>query len=916
MKTKSKKSYLISFCLTFVACLMAFAFTLGINKVNATNSSDLDATSINIASQAATTTYTQNGIKITSEASAEHQYRLVVANLNEVFASDNVLSVIVKTDIFGTNSRFTPILFDKYGNYYQGAGSEASLAPNGVNYEYKIATTLDELDTTTVSTVGGWSYFGWGKSNEWYWELKLDTMMWRFAPSNYGLEENVLSLVKGNNFEEVKKNNAIMSVGVMVGTANDKAVDMSLDAFYVRTTTGIYSLIDFTKLSLSNVAITETTTDEGANKVFTANVTDKLKAATAPTVSLTKEEGAFFDGVKLDVRQDAHYVAYGFRLDETGANTKYNGKFTDVESIIMQVRASNGIKVRPMIVDEYGRFTEAFGESGTWQYMVGTDVQNLTAKRDESKYSSIGGWGGIQLQEKYNYMEVPIDSFRVRARFQNFGGTTTADDITNFSKGADINVKLLSIINITTQTEGQIYIGDMYYRQTSGDVVKVGNAKDFTLFGAIDASVGNAIEFSTSTGTNAKITGQWAYYDECYTENLFGQNIVANEDFNYNDFQIALPQIKSTSCSVDKANADALISDYSGYEAFSYSINNFTKTDLTLDFYVQVRKVDGAWGADRYAGRNNTKALYVPDNGSKPFTYASNKVPAGFDGKVYIPLSGAGFGYLTRDELKIMTSQVFGKLDANVTLNFKLDNVKLVVDFPKTLINEETGEMFGLDGTYTLPKVSFTDKDGNVTESFYNGEAIVLPETVVAPEGQVFIGWENNGKIYPAGYQVEDISGDMSFTPKYVEFEMTKGASVRLDDPTGIRFQAKVANETYENLVATYGAENVKLGMRIIRGGTHYVDISVENYNVRDIDEVAVLVYNGVVANINADNYQVEYEGKAYIEITYADGTTSRIYAVANDNVRSIAEVAKSACEDPNTTLSQAQREKLEKYYK
>ena len=816
MKTKSKKSYLISFCLTFVACLMAFAFTLGINKVNATNSSDLDATSINIASQTATTTYTQNGIRSVSAANATKKFSLVVANLEETFSSDDVISIIVKTDIFEGNSRFTPILFDKYGNFYQGAGSDSALSPNGNNkYEYKISDSLDGLDTVATTTCDGWVYFGWGKSNEWYWELTLDNFMWRYAPTNYGLEENTLSLAKGDYFGEVKDGNAIMSVGMMIGTANDKAHDMTLDGYYVRTTKGIFSLLDFTKLSLSTVAITSTTTDMTANKVFVANIPSNLQATSTVTLSLTKEEGSFFDGVKLDVMQNSQYIGYGFRLDETGANTKYNGKFTDVESIIMQVRASNGIKVRPMIVDEYGRFTEAFGASGTWQYMVGTDVENLTAKRNESKYSSLGGWGGIQLQEKYNYIEVPIDSFRVRARFSNFGGTTTADDITNFSKGADINVKLLSIINISTQTEGQIYIGDMYYRQTSGDVVKVGNAKDFTLGGYIDSSAGYALEFNTK---NNVLTRDWAYYDESHTARLFGQNIVANADTNYNDFQIALPQIKSTSSSVDKLNADCLISDYSGYEAFSYLINNFTKTDLTLDFYVQVRKVDGAWGADRYAGRNNTKALYVPDNGSKPFTYASNKVPAGFDGKVYIPLSGAGFGYLTRDALKIMTNQVFGKLDAETSLNFKLDNVKLVVDFPETLINEETGEMFGLDGTYTLPKVSFTDKDGNVTESFYNGETIVLPETVVAPEGQVFIGWENNGKIYPAGYQVEDISGDMSFAPKFVEFEMTKGASVRLDDPTGIRFQAKVANETYENLVATYGAENVKLGMRIIRG--------------------------------------------------------------------------------------------------
>ena len=57
--------------------------------------------------------------------------------------------------------------------------------------------------------------------------------------------------------------------------------------------------------------------------------------------------------------------------------------------------------------------------------------------------------------------------------------------------------------------------------------------------------------------------------------------------------------------------------------------------------------------------------------------------------------------------------------------------------------------------------------------------------------------------------------------PVISTFEMNKnGASVKLDDPTGIRFAASISSADYQKLVTAYGEDGFEFGMAIARVNT------------------------------------------------------------------------------------------------
>ena len=79
-------------------------------------------------------------------------------------------------------------------------------------------------------------------------------------------------------------------------------------------------------------------------------------------------------------------------------------------------------------------------------------------------------------------------------------------------------------------------------------------------------------------------------------------------------------------------------------------------------------------------------------------------------------------------------------------------------------------------------------------EMFFVAEndSFVLPERTVA--GEMFIGWEYNGKVYPAGYTISNIHADAVITAVTLDMDMRVGASVRIsnDYENSIRWTADV----------------------------------------------------------------------------------------------------------------------------
>lgn len=152
----------------------------------------------------------------------------------------------------------------------------------------------------------------------------------------------------------------------------------------------------------------------------------------------------------------------------------------------------------------------------------------------------------------------------------------------------------------------------------------------------------------------------------------------------------------------------------------------------------------------------------------------------------------------------------------------------------------------------------------------------------------------------------------------YRDIETTDGASVRLSNPSGLRFETVLDKDFYDGLVAAYGAENVRVGHLIApekyvtEAGAFTKEAldalkknSVKNY----LEVVAEEPYRsdgecytfvGSVTDILPENKTLSFAGIGYVE---AGG---RIYYSESWTVRSISEVAQSALADTSDTQSES----------
>ena len=178
-----------------------------------------------------------------------------------------------------------------------------------------------------------------------------------------------------------------------------------------------------------------------------------------------------------------------------------------------------------------------------------------------------------------------------------------------------------------------------------------------------------------------------------------------------------------------------------------------------------------------------------------------------------------------------------------------------------------------------------------------------------------FIGWTNDGNMYSAGYVVENLGENITFTALAVEFTMIDGASIRLNDSadfSGIRFTSRINKEDFDALVG-YGIQSVKYGTLILPNdylggkapsapelgyfvpGETILKIESTCYDLID----GYIVFRGAMQKIRSYNYDRDFASRGYMEITYANGTTQIIYTkFTSEHVRSIKYVAQEFKKD------------------
>lgn len=194
--------------------------------------------------------------------------------------------------------------------------------------------------------------------------------------------------------------------------------------------------------------------------------------------------------------------------------------------------------------------------------------------------------------------------------------------------------------------------------------------------------------------------------------------------------------------------------------------------------------------------------------------------------------------------------------------------------------------------------------DGETTsKNFELGSNVNLWELGVADgENDKVVGYKINGKLYSADYSFT-LTEDVEIEVVRLAFKMRVGASIRRVGVMGLRFIVDLDKTTYENLQAIVGSENVSLGIVITKKDNGR---TVEKTATNRIDDGSGnIIYCGVVTGIPETSYKTQFSSQAFADIVYADGS-NRVYAIENDNVRSVYDVAVNAL--ASGTLSEADK--------
>lgn len=180
------------------------------------------------------------------------------------------------------------------------------------------------------------------------------------------------------------------------------------------------------------------------------------------------------------------------------------------------------------------------------------------------------------------------------------------------------------------------------------------------------------------------------------------------------------------------------------------------------------------------------------------------------------------------------------------------------------------------------------------------------------------------------------VNGDLNIKSIKLNVAMAKGASIRLADPTGLRFQTVITSGNDLSLDEILNNGTVIKTGTIITTSTILGENGVVNDEfVKDDSKLKLDITNsgwyenttgtfcGSIVKLNKVNYGTDFVGVGYVTIKYnnAEKTEKTIYAsveTKGDNVRSASTVAKKVQKSDayNNKYTQAQKDVVDAYAK
>ncbi len=224
---------------------------------------------------------------------------------------------------------------------------------------------------------------------------------------------------------------------------------------------------------------------------------------------------------------------------------------------------------------------------------------------------------------------------------------------------------------------------------------------------------------------------------------------------------------------------------------------------------------------------------------------------------------------------------------------------------------------------------------GVTTSNAAMNSVYILPQAPSEPANDsYFAGWsvvsDTAHMFLPAGAGIT-LLGNISITPVYIDIRTLNGASLKISEPTYLRFTAAISYDGYKALTDAAGERNISLGMIIVKtsdlgilvpnpvildaAGKTYTKTSAAEWCHIAEKSGEYFGFTGDTANINSDDYSTAYSAVAYICIKYTNSSVAYIcssYSAVN-NSRSAKYVARAALADTSKSYSNSARETLGK---
>ena len=206
----------------------------------------------------------------------------------------------------------------------------------------------------------------------------------------------------------------------------------------------------------------------------------------------------------------------------------------------------------------------------------------------------------------------------------------------------------------------------------------------------------------------------------------------------------------------------------------------------------------------------------------------------------------------------------------------------------------------------------------SVYESYLYTEAITDYEinggeyTKSMPEktdlNKVFIGWDIGGTLYAP---FELYAGETATaTPVYMDFYMDASASVRVDEPSGLRYTSNVSVESDEYLKNAVSGYNYYTWFTSPGSTGELKVLRVGSY----VENDGFFKFNGVMVGIVEADYKRTFVGRSFVEITFKSGTIVRFLSVGSHVKRSVSYIAQQAIDNGDCADDAEKLEILKKF--